>query len=41
MAVDEITVFDYRQRAPIQIECVDDPLLRVADASRLSDWMAH
>ena len=31
MAVDQIAVFGYRQRAPIQLECVDDLLLRVLD----------
>ena len=39
MAVDQITVFDNRQRAPIQIECVDNPLLCVPDACvQLIEW---
>ena len=32
MAVDQIPVFDNRQSAPIQIECLDDPLQCVPDA---------
>jgi hypothetical protein len=32
MAVDQVTVFGHRQSAPIQIERLDDPLLRVPDA---------
>ena len=39
MAVHQIPVFDNRQRAPIQIECLDDALLRVPDARvRLIGW---
>ena len=39
MAVDQIPVFDNQQRAPIQIEYLDDPLLRVSEARvRLIGW---
>ena len=39
MAVDQVAVHGNPQRAPVQIECFDDALLRVADgAVHLVGW---